>query len=45
MKDKKYVSLCVIKGDQLANIEKQTLHNFVKLRTDYRQQNLSRLFT
>jgi len=35
----------VCTGDQLANIDKLTLHNFVKLRVDYRQSNLQRLFT
>jgi hypothetical protein len=35
----------VCTGDQLANIDKQTLHNFVKLRVDYRQSNLQKLFT
>ena len=35
----------VCTGDQLTNIDKNILHNFVKLRIDYRSSNLERLFT
>ena len=35
----------VCTGDQLANIDKNILHNFVKRRMDYRSSNLERLFS
>ena len=35
----------VCTGDQLANIDKIILHNFVKRRTDYKNSNLEKLFS
>jgi len=35
----------VCTGDQLANIDKNILHNFVKRRTDYKTSNLEKLFS
>lgn len=35
----------VCTGDQLANIDKTILHNFVKRRTDYKASNLEKLFS